>query len=211
MRSPHARSRSMALMALAVLSWTSRPSASGQEARPPTANDPDAKTQKRIEDLDKVIDQQVEAGQIAEAVPPAQEKLDLLVRLRGTDHWQTGDARRDAETCERIAALPRAVHDRFAEARRRAAQASQLFRQGQYAQASALVQQILATDREPTGGSSPAGLPGPGPSGPATAIGRKGIAWVTSTGCECRCLRVGSYLTLSCSQSGAPTRTNPAQ
>lgn len=109
MRWPPARSRSIALMALAlgILPWTTRTSVPGQEARPPARSDPEAKLEKRIEDLEKTIRQHVEAGRIAEAVPPAREKLDLLARLRGTDHCQTGDARRDAETYERIAALPR--------------------------------------------------------------------------------------------------------
>ena len=137
MRWSRARSRSLVLMALAlgVLPGTNRPSAAGQEARPPAASDPDPKTEKRIEELDKAIRQQFEAGRIAEAVPPAREKLELLVRLRGTDHWQTGDARRDVETYERLAAGPRAVQDRFAEARRGAARAEQLYDRVQYAQA----------------------------------------------------------------------------
>ena len=66
----------------------------------------------------KTIGQHLDAGRIAEAIPPAREKLDLLVRLRGKDHWQTGDARRDVETYEQLAARPREVQDRFAEARR---------------------------------------------------------------------------------------------
>ena len=88
MRCPSARSRSLALMALAlgVLPGTTRPSAPGQEARPPTASDPDPKLEKRIEELDKAINAHLEAGRIAEAVPPAREKRDLLVRLRGRDH-----------------------------------------------------------------------------------------------------------------------------
>ena len=120
MRWPLARSRSLALMALAlgVLAATPGPSARGQEAKPPPASNADAEMEKRIEDLDKTIGQHLDAGRIAEAIPPAREKLDLLVRLRGKDHWQTGDARRDLETYERLAARPRAVQDRFAEARR---------------------------------------------------------------------------------------------
>ena len=35
------------------------------------------------------ISQRVDAGQFAEAVPPAREKLDLLARTLGKDHWQT--------------------------------------------------------------------------------------------------------------------------
>jgi tetratricopeptide (TPR) repeat protein len=135
-------------LSLGVLTWIARTPTRGQEARPPAASDPDAKLEERIKDLDKAIRQQVEAGRIAEAVPPAREKLELLVRLRGTDHWETGDARREAETYERIAALPREIQDRFAEARRGDARAEQLLDRGQYTQASELCQQILATYRE---------------------------------------------------------------
>ena len=97
--------------------WTARTSALGQEAGPPAASDVDAKREKRIEDLDKTIDQDLKAGRIAEAIPPVREKLDLLVHLRGKEHWQTGNARRDLETYEQLAVRPREVQDRFAEAR----------------------------------------------------------------------------------------------
>ena len=157
MRWSRARSRSLVLMALAlgVLPGTNRPSAAGQEARPPTASDPDPKLEKRIEELDKAIGQHIEAGRIAEAIPPAREKLDLLVRLRGKDHWQTADARRDLETYERLAKRPREVQDRFAEASRENTRAEQLYGQGQYARIAELRQQILATDREILGEGHP--------------------------------------------------------
>jgi hypothetical protein len=59
--------------ALGVWPGTTGTSAPGQEAKPPAATDPDAKLEKRIEELDKVIDHKVEAGWIAEAVPPARD------------------------------------------------------------------------------------------------------------------------------------------
>src|SRR5262245_47333287 len=120
MRRPPARLLTLALVALSlgVLTWVARTPTRGQEARPPAASDPDARLEKRIEDLDKAIGQHLEAGRIAAAIPPAREKLDLLARLRGKDHWQTGDARRDLDTYERLAARPREVQGRFAEARR---------------------------------------------------------------------------------------------
>ena len=77
------------------------------EASHPPASNADAEMEKRIADLDMAIGRHLEAGRIAEAIPPAREKLDLLVRLRGKEHWQTGDARRDLETFERLVACPR--------------------------------------------------------------------------------------------------------
>ncbi len=157
MRWPHARSRALVLiaLALAVRPWMTRASAAGQEARPPDASDADTKREKRIEDLEKTIDQNLAEGRIAEAIPPAREKLDLLIRLRGKDHWQAGDARRDVETYERLAAGPRAVRDRFAEARRAIARGEQLYGQGQYARASATFQEALPIDREILGEGHP--------------------------------------------------------
>ena len=109
MRWPPARLRTLTLMALALglFPWTARTSALGQEATRPAARDADAESEKRIEDLGKTIGQHLDAGRIAEAIPPAREKLDLVVRLRGKEHWQTGDARRDLETFKRLAARPR--------------------------------------------------------------------------------------------------------
>jgi tetratricopeptide (TPR) repeat protein len=149
--------QTFALMALAlgVAPWTTGPSALGQQATPPAEGNPDAKLEKRIEELDKAVRQQVEAGRIAEAVPPAREKLDLLVRLRGADHWQSGDARRDAETYDRLAARPRQVQDRFAEARREEARGEELYGRGQYAPASERFQKAITIRRDILGEDHP--------------------------------------------------------
>jgi hypothetical protein len=136
MRWPPARSRTLALMALGVLAATPGPSGRGQEAEHSPASKVDAEMEKRIAGLEKTIGQHVEAGRIAEAIPPARERLDLLVRLRGKDHWQAGDARREAETFEQLAARSRAVQDRYAEAWRAISRGEQLYGQGEYAGAS---------------------------------------------------------------------------
>jgi tetratricopeptide (TPR) repeat protein len=150
MRRPPARSRPTGLMALALcaLAATPCPPARGQDAGRTPASNADAEMAKRVDDLEKTISQQVDAGRIAEAIPPAQERLDLLVRLRGKDHWETGDARRDVETYEHLAARPRAVQDRFAEAQRAIARGEQFYGQGQYARASEAFQEALAIGRE---------------------------------------------------------------
>ncbi len=106
MQWPLARSPTLTLMALGVVAGTTDPSARGQEAKTTPASNADAAIAKRVEVLDKTIGQHIDAGRIAEAIPPAREKLDLLVRLRGKDDWQAGDARRDLETYEHLAARP---------------------------------------------------------------------------------------------------------
>ncbi len=153
MRCPLVRSRSLTLIALTlgIMPWTNLASARGQEARPPAASDSRVASEKRIEELETTIGQHLAAGRIAQAIPAAREKLDLCIRLRGKDHWQTADARRDLETYERLAARPREARDRFAEARRQDARAEQLYSQGQYNRASELCQKTLAIDREVLG------------------------------------------------------------
>src|ERR1700677_2844381 len=115
MRCLPARSPSLALIALGVIVATPSLSARAPPGRPPAPRRPDASLEKRIGDLEKVISEHLDAGRIAEAIPPAREKLDLLVQLRGKDHWQAGDARRDVETYVRLATRPHEVRDRFAE------------------------------------------------------------------------------------------------
>ena len=80
----------------------------------------------------------------------------LLVRLRGKDHWQTGDARRDLETYERLAAPPaRGPGSVRGGPSRGWLGSNELYGQGQYAQASELFQKTLAIRREILGEDHP--------------------------------------------------------
>ena len=56
--------------------------------------------------LDSGINKRYDAGQIAEAVLPAREKLDLLAPTLGKDHWQTGRRHRNLETYHRLQPRP---------------------------------------------------------------------------------------------------------
>src|SRR3954470_9630581 len=107
MRRSFPRSLRVALagLALGAPTWTAPPPVHGQGAPPEVA--PADDSTKRVTELDGTIAQPLAAGQFAEAVPPAREKLDLLGRIRGRDHWQTGDVRRDLETYQRLAVEPR--------------------------------------------------------------------------------------------------------
>src|SRR5262245_24728513 len=112
---PRSLAVALAGLALGALLWSASPLAHGQDPPPPAASAPDADLTKRVEALDNTINQRLDAGQIAEAVPPAREKLEVLARTLGQDHWQTGDARRDLETYTRLAGLPREVQERYAK------------------------------------------------------------------------------------------------
>jgi hypothetical protein len=106
-------------------------SAPGPTAAPPAttgqpAPAPQADLDKRLEPLDGAINRHFDAGRIAEAVPPAREKLDLLERGLGKDHWRTGDVRWDLEAYTRLADRPGAVQDRYRKARQADARAEQL-------------------------------------------------------------------------------------
>ncbi len=145
----------LASMTMGGLPWRASPVAHGQVAPSPAASEADAELAKRVEKLDGTINPRVDAGQIADAVPPAMEKLDLLARIRGKDHWQTADARRDLETYRRIAGLPREAQDRFAKAHRAEARAIEVLALGQYAEAALLFQENLSIHRDLMGEDHP--------------------------------------------------------
>src|SRR4051812_45207047 len=112
--SPRSLPIALAVLALGAPSWIAPPSVHGQDAPPQVA--PADDTMKRLKELDGTIARRLDAGKFAAALPPAREKLDLLGRTRGKDYWQTGDARRDLETLQRLAAVPREVQDRYVKA-----------------------------------------------------------------------------------------------
>src|SRR5271157_3824026 len=145
----------LAGLALSAPPWAVPAPVHGQNPPPPAAPAPDADLAKRVEKLDSAINQRLDAGQIAEAVHPAREKLDLLARTLGKDHWQTGDARRILETCQRLAGLPREVQDRYVKARQANTRASQLYARGQYAEAALLFREDLSIRRDILGEDHP--------------------------------------------------------
>ncbi len=66
---PRSLAVALAGLALGALPWTASPLAHGQDPPPPAAPAPDADLAKRVEELDSAINQRLDAGQIAEAVP----------------------------------------------------------------------------------------------------------------------------------------------
>ncbi len=157
MRRPVLRSLAITLtgLALGAVPWTVPPRLRAQGPRPPAAPATAAELDRRVEELDGAINRHLDAGRFAEAIPPAREKLDLLERCLRRDHWRTGDSRRDLETDRRLAGLPRAVQDRYLEARRATARARQLYASGRYADAALLGQEGLTIRRDILGEGHP--------------------------------------------------------
>jgi hypothetical protein len=123
---PRSRALALAGLALGAVAWAAPGRLRGQDPVPPSAPASVADLEQRVKALDGSISRALHAGRIAEAIPPARERLDLLERGLGKDHWRTGDGRRELETCRRLAGLPRAVQDRYAKARQADARAAQL-------------------------------------------------------------------------------------
>ncbi len=157
MRSSPCGSRAVARVVLALGAFTpmALPRLHGQEHSPPAVSALDAGSTRRVEELDRAINQRLGAGQIAEAIAPAQEKLDRLARTRGQDHWQTADARRDVQTYRRLAGLPREAQDRYAKARQADNRAGPLSARGRYAEAAVSLRESLAICRDILGEDHP--------------------------------------------------------
>jgi tetratricopeptide (TPR) repeat protein len=129
--------------------------AHAQGPQPSAAAAANADLAKRIEKLNSEVNEHLDAGRIAEAIPPAREKLDLVERGLGKDHWRTGGARRELETCTRLAGQPSSVQDRYVKARQAEAQAIQLYGRGQFAEAVLLLREATTIWRDILGADHP--------------------------------------------------------
>jgi tetratricopeptide (TPR) repeat protein len=149
MRWSSPRSLMLALASLAMIAflWTIPPQVHGQEKPSPAKPVPKDDPAKRLEGVDKTINQHLDEGQFAEAIPSAREKLELLERTRGKDHWETGVARRDVETYERLAAQPREIQEQFVKALQANKKGIEAFTRRNYTEAQALFREALEIHR----------------------------------------------------------------
>jgi CHAT domain-containing protein len=106
---------------------------------------------KRVKELEQKIAELRQAGKYAEAQRSARAIVELRARAQGTDHWETADARRMLQTLEQIAALPAEAQAELNEATQEHARASQLYRQGRYADAVPLLKRSLDIRRRHLG------------------------------------------------------------
>jgi tetratricopeptide (TPR) repeat protein len=78
----------------------------GADPFPPGQRTLQADDAKRVEELQKTIDQLRRAGKFVEAVEPAQKVVAICERALGPDHWQTSEARLSVDELKTIATLP---------------------------------------------------------------------------------------------------------
>jgi tetratricopeptide (TPR) repeat protein len=129
------------------------PSATEKPSPPPkTLTGEDAK---RVEALEKTIDQLRRAGKFAEALEPAEQVLAIRARALGPGHYQTADARRTIEILKLIARLPEEGRRAMASigSLKEEAQASEA--QAKYADAAKKRQTVMEISRRWLGEDHP--------------------------------------------------------
>jgi CHAT domain-containing protein/tetratricopeptide (TPR) repeat protein len=72
----------------------------------PAAKKLNAADAKRVNELNRTVEQLRRAGKFAEAIEPARDVLAIRQKALGKDHWRTDDARIRMEELQRIAELP---------------------------------------------------------------------------------------------------------
>jgi tetratricopeptide (TPR) repeat protein len=98
---------------------------------------------KRVAELEVKIYQLRRDGQYADALAAAQTILEVRSRVQGTNHWETGDARRLVQTLKQIAALPRGAQDLLAQVEEQDNQIARMHSGGSFAHATPLLEQAL--------------------------------------------------------------------
>jgi CHAT domain-containing protein len=106
---------------------------------------------KRVERLEKQIEDLRRAGKFAEGCRPARAIVEIRRRMQGEAHWETQDARRLVELLEKIASLPAKAQSELAEAEKRAEEADTLYERGRYQEALPLQHRVLEIRRRHLG------------------------------------------------------------
>jgi CHAT domain-containing protein/tetratricopeptide (TPR) repeat protein len=102
---------------------------------------------RRVEALEKTIDDLEKQGRFAEALAPAREVLAVRRRAQGDDHWETIDARTKEQACLRVSGLSREAQAELAAASRRRDEAEKLRQGGRYAEIEPLARAIWEVQR----------------------------------------------------------------
>jgi tetratricopeptide (TPR) repeat protein len=91
----------------------------------------------------------------AEAIPLAEELLRLRHRTQGKDWWETRDAERLVATLTKVRELSEADQRQLARAEGSSDEAEQLFKEGKFDEAEAVLESQLATQRRLLGDDHP--------------------------------------------------------
>jgi len=110
---------------------------------------------RKADELNKRIDELVNADRYAEAIRAAEEQLALRTKVQGTDHWQTVDVKWELAALKRVTALPKEKRLGWRKARQGAGEAQGLVQRAQYAKALPLKLEVLKWCREVVGEDHP--------------------------------------------------------
>src|SRR5260370_16712866 len=130
--------RVLVLTGQALAKAVASPPAKGTTEAPPYERKLAEADAKRVEELEKKIEELWEAGSFKEAQSAARTILELRRRVQGANHWQTGDAQRLFGTLENIAALPADAQPNLPQVMKAGREAAQLQAQGRYTEATSL-------------------------------------------------------------------------
>jgi CHAT domain-containing protein/Tfp pilus assembly protein PilF len=131
---------------LGLLVWLPCAEASAQQATaepPPWQRLLNGKDAKRVEELEKQIDELRQAGKYTEAQAAARTIVEIRHRVQGADHWQTRDAERSLAALQEIATLSGGSRKQLMEAARLRANAVKKFQQSQLDEAVAQLRRAL--------------------------------------------------------------------
>jgi CHAT domain-containing protein len=129
--------------------------AASEEKTPPWKRLLQDKDAKKVESLEKKVEELRRAGSFSEAVETAQVILEIRRREQGPDHWQVADAFRQLKTLEKIASLPPEAQREVAEAIRIGDKAWRSYAKANHAETVRLLTQSLPAFRTYLGEDHP--------------------------------------------------------
>jgi tetratricopeptide (TPR) repeat protein len=110
---------------------------------------------KKVEEIEKRIDELILSGRFAEALRPAEEIVEIRTHVQGTNHWQSVDARRKLELCRVLRDRPSAERVDYTSSVKLKEDARQFLAKAQYKQAEPLLRRVLEIRRRVLGDEHP--------------------------------------------------------
>ncbi len=125
------------------------------EALPPWQRMLSGRDSVLIAELEEQITELREEGDYAEAIPLAEQILDIRRRVQGEDHWEVINALNSVETLKYVSDLPREARAELAEADKVGPATQTLREQGRYDEGLDLLHHQLDTRRRTLGSEHP--------------------------------------------------------